>query len=149
MVTCVYRRHGAVSSAGSTFSARICKSLFVIFSSFLPMSLMEKLRFGFLGAAAVAFASAAAPSAWASYVREYVPSSFFFRPGPGSKVTSVAAVRAAQQHMIVRRMARGGAAAVWRRAAAGDDSDARCPLPLTRRWRAAGALLSIELGRFG
>ena len=108
----VYRRHGAVSSAGSTFSARIWKSLFVIFSSFLPMSLMEKLRFGFFGAAAVAFASAAAPSAWASYVREYVPSSFFFRPGPGSKVTSVAVVRAAQQHSRVRRMAPAGAAAV-------------------------------------
>ena len=131
MVTCEYSRHGAFNKAGSTFSARSCKSLFVIFSSFLPMSLMEKLRFGFLGAAAVAFASAAAPSAWASYVREYVPSSFFFKPGPGSKVTSVAAVRAAQQHSRVRRMARGGAAAVcavdgwrmWRTPAA----------PLTRR----------------
>ena len=110
MMICVYRRHGAVSSAGSTFSARSWKSLFVIFSSFLPMSLIEKLRFGFLGAAAVALASAAAPSAWASYVREYVPSSFFFNPGPGSKVTSVAAVRAAQQHSIVRRMAPAGAA---------------------------------------
>ena len=140
MLSCVYRRHGAVSSAGSTFSARIWKSLFVIFSSFLPMSLIEKLRFGWaFGAPAVALASAAAPSAWASYVREYVPSSFFFRPGPGSKVTSVAAVRAAQQHSRVRRMAPAGAAAVLRRAAAGDDSDARCPLPLTRRWRAAGA----------
>ena len=111
MMICVYRRHGAVSSAGSTFSARSWKSLFVIFSSFLPMSLIEKLRFGFLGAAAVALASAAAPSAWASYVREYVPSSFFFNPGPGSKVTSVAAVRAAQQHSLVRRMAPAGAAA--------------------------------------
>ena len=131
MVTCVYRRHGAFSNAGNTFSARSCKSLFVTFSSFLPMSLIEKLRFGFLGAAAVAFASAAAPSAWASYVREYVPSSFFFKPGPGSKVTSVAAVRAAQQHSRVRRMAPAGAAAVcavdgwrmWRTPAA----------PLTRR----------------
>ena len=130
MVTCEYSRHGAFNKAGSTFSARIWKSLFVMFSSFLPMSLMEKLRFGFLGAASVAFA-AAAPSAWASYVREYVPSSFFFNPGPGSKVTSVAVVRAAQQHSIVRRMARGGAAAVcavdgwrmWRTPAA----------PLTRR----------------
>ena len=111
MLSCVYRRHGAVSSAGSTFSARIWKSLFVIFSSFLPMSLIEKLRFGWaFGAAAVAFASAAAPSAWASYVREYVPSSFFFNPGPGSKVTSVAAVRAAQQHSRVRRMPAGAAA---------------------------------------
>ena len=112
MVTCVYSRHRAFSNAGNTFSARSCKSLFVIFSSFLPMSLIEKLRFGFLGAAAVAFASAAAPSAWASYVREYVPSSFFFNPGPGSKVTSVAVVRAAQQHNIWRRMAPGGAATV-------------------------------------
>ena len=123
MVTCVYSRHGAVSSAGSTFSARSCKSLFVIFSSFLPMSLMEKLRFGFLGAASVAFS--AAPSAWASYVREYVPSSFFFNPGPGSKVTSVAAVRAAQQHMIVRRMAPGGAAA-FERGRGGRCLAARC-----------------------
>ena len=116
MVTCEYSRHGAFNKAGSTFSARSCKSLFVIFSSFLPMSLIEKLRFGrAFGAAAVAFASAcaiAAPSAWASYVREYVPSSFFFNPGPGSKVTSVAVVRAAQQHSRVTRMARGGAAAV-------------------------------------
>ena len=113
MVTCEYSRHGAFNKAGSTFSARIWKSLFVIFSSFLPMSLMEKLRFGWaFGAPAVALASAAAPSAWASYVREYVPSSFFFRPGPGSKVTSVAAVRAAQQHSRVRRMAPAGAAAV-------------------------------------
>ena len=111
MVTCEYSRHGAFNKAGSTFSARSWKSLFVTFSSWsLPMSLMEKLRFGFFGVASVAFA-AAAPSAWASYVREYVPSSFFFKPGPGSKVTSVAAVRAAQQHSTVRRMARGGAAA--------------------------------------
>ena len=127
MVTCEYSRHGAFNKAGSTFSARIWKSLFVIFSSFLPMSLIEKLRFGFLGAAAVAFASAAAPSAWASYVREYVPSSFFFKPGPGSKVTSVAAVRAAQQHSRVRRMAPAGAAAfqsgAWRAMVA-------CPLRL-------------------
>ena len=108
MVTCEYSRHGAFNKAGSTFSARIWKSLFVIFSSFLPMSLMEKLRFGCFGAAAVALASAAAPSAWASYVREYVPSSFFFNPGPGSKVTSVAAERAAQQHSRVRRMAPAG-----------------------------------------
>ena len=132
MVTCEYSRHGAFNKAGSTFSARSWKSLFVIFS-FLPMSLMEKLRFGWaFGAPAVAFASAAAPSAWASYVREYVPSSFFFNPGPGSKVTSVAAVRAAQQHSRVRRMmAPAGAAAVcavdgwrmWRTPAA----------PLTRR----------------
>ena len=129
---CVYSRHGAFNKAGSTFSARIWKSLFVIFSSFLPMSLIEKLRLGWaFGAASVALDSAARPSAWGSYVREYVPSSFFFKPGPGSKVTSVAAVRAAQQHSTVRRMARGGAAAVcavdgwrmWRTPAA----------PLTRR----------------
>ena len=44
--TC-YSRHRAFSQAGNTFSARSCKSLFVIFSSFLPMSLIEKLRFGF------------------------------------------------------------------------------------------------------
>ena len=142
MVTCEYSRHRAFSNAGNTFSARIWKSLFVIFSSFLPMSLIEKLRFGCLGAAAVAFASAAAPSAWASYVREYVPSSFFFKPGPGSKVTSVAVVRAAQQHSRVRRMAPAGAAAVRagpRRAMIG------CSLrSLTRRWRAAGALF-VEL----
>ena len=112
MVTCEYSRHGAFNKAGSTVSARSWKSLFATFSSFLPMSLIEKLRFGCLGAAAVAFASAAAPSAWASYVREYVPSSFFFNPGPGSKVTSVAAERAAQQHRRVRRMAPAGAAAV-------------------------------------
>ena len=128
MVTCEYSRHGAFNKAGSTFSARSWKSLFVTFSSWsLPMSLMEKLRYGFLGAAAVAFASAAAPSAWASYVREYVPSSFFFNPGPGSKVTSVAAVRAAQQHSMVRRMAPAGAAAfqsgAWRAMVA-------CPLRL-------------------
>ena len=132
MVTCEYNRHRAFSNAGNTFSARSWKSLFVIFSSFLPMSLIEKLRFGLaFGAPAVALASAAAPSAWASYVREYVPSSFFFKPGPGSKVTSVAAVRAAQQHSRVRRMAPAGAAAVcavdgwrmWRTPAA----------PLTRR----------------
>ena len=42
---------------------------------------------------------------------QYVPSSFFFNPA-GSKVTSVAAVRAAQQHGRVRRMAPAGAAAV-------------------------------------
>ena len=112
MVTCEYSRHGAVSSAGSTFSARTWKSLFVTFSSFLPMSLIEKLLLCGFGAAAVALASAAAPSAWASYVREYVPSSFFFKPEPGSKVTSVAVVRAAQQHSRVRRMAPAGAAAV-------------------------------------
>ena len=66
IMICVYSRHRAFSKAGNIFSARSCKSLFVMFSSFLPMSLIEKLRFGFLGAAAVAFASAAAPSAWAS-----------------------------------------------------------------------------------
>ena len=72
MVTCEYSRHGAVSSAGSTFSARSCKSLFVIFSSFLPMSLIEKLRFGWaFGAPAVALASAAAPSAWASVLQAH------------------------------------------------------------------------------
>ena len=128
MVTCEYSRHGAFNKAGSTFSARIWKSLFVIFSSFLPMSLMEKLLLCGFGAAAVAFASAAAPSAWASYVREYVPSSFFFKPGPGSKVTSVAAVRAAQQHSRVRRMAPAGAAAV-------------CAVCAGRWWRAHCAFL--------
>ena len=138
MVTCEYSRHRAFSNAGNTFSARSWKSLFVIFSSFLPMSLIEKLRFGWaFGAPAVALASAAAPSAWASYVREYVPSSFFFRPGPGSKVTSVAAVRAAQQHSRVRRMAPAGAFRAGPRRA----MIVMLAAPLTR-WPVAWALLS-------
>ena len=47
MVTCEYSRHGAFNKAGSTFSARSCRSLFVTFSSFLPMSLIELRRLGF------------------------------------------------------------------------------------------------------